>query len=613
MKYGQKKYLRWVVLCGFLVVLLTLALLAPILPLPHPHEGDLSQRLLPPLHEEAMLGTDTLGRDIMSRLIWGTRNSLAVALSATLLAAFLGSMIGITSGYFRGWYDALAMRGIDLLMAFPYLILALAIVAILGPGLINALLAIAIVNIPFFARTARGVTLGLNQQAFVEAARMGGQGHFSILRREIIPNVFPTLLITGTTTLGWMILETAGLSFLGLGAQPPTADLGAMLAEGRKIMLVHPHIALLPGLVIFLLVLSLNLLGDTVRDHLDPRLRGGALTAPGAATVVVVNHPRKIETKADAEVGPPEEADAEVGHPKAPSHFLAFILSYFKNWRVALRRDQEPTEGRRKTEASSCLLDIQNLRIAFGQGEQEVIAVKNLDLRISRGETVGLVGESGSGKSATAMAITRLLPSPQARILSGEVVFDGMDLIQLNAAELRKQRGSRISYVFQDPLGSLNPLMPVGRQIVEALHLQKNSSAAALKARAIECMERTGIPDPAAVFQVLPHELSGGQRQRIGIAMAIANRPDLIIADEPTTALDVTVQKKVLETFQQLVKEEGMAVLFISHDLGVVQSFCQRLYVLQSGEVVESGAIQKVLGDPQHPYTRKLISCIPVL
>lgn len=570
MKYWQARYMRGVVLSSILVAFLLLAFAAPFLPMPHPHEGDLAQRLLPPLHEEALLGTDTQGRDIMSRLIWGTRNSLAVALSATLLAAILGSIIGITSGYFRGWYDTLAMRGIDLLMAFPYLILALAIVAILGPGLINALLAIAIVNIPFFARTARGVTLGLRQQAFVEAARMGGQGHFSILRREIIPNVFPTLLITGTTTLGWMILETAGLSFLGLGAQPPTADLGAMLAEGRKIMLVHPHIALLPGFVIFLLVLSLNLLGDTVRDQLDPRLRGGALTAPGAATQV--NQPENL--------------------PKKKGELFPALRSSL---------------------SAPPLLDIQNLRIAFGQGDDEVVAVKGLNLHISRGETVGLVGESGSGKSATAMAITRLLPSPPARILSGKVIFNEQDLMQLNAADLRKQRGSRISYIFQDPLGSLNPLMPVGRQIVEALRREDNTSAAALNDRAIECMERTGMPEPAAVFNVLPHELSGGQRQRIGIAMAIANRPDLIIADEPTTALDVTVQKKVLEAFQQLVKEEGMAVLFISHDLGVVQAFCQRLYVMQSGEVVESGDIQKVLANPQHPYSRKLISCVPQL
>lgn len=572
MKYWQSKYMRWAILSSILLAFVLPALTAPWLPIADPHVGDLGQRLLPPLHENALLGTDTLGRDIMSRLIWGTRNSLAVALSATLLAAMLGSIIGITSGYFRGWYDALAMRGIDLLMAFPYLILALAIVAILGPGLINALLAIAIVNIPFFARTARGVTLGLKQQAFVEAARMGGQGHFSILLREIVPNVFPTLLITGTTTLGWMILETAGLSFLGLGAQPPTADLGAMLAEGRKIMLVHPHIALLPGLVIFLLVLCLNLLGDAVRDQLDPRLRGGALTAPGAATEV-------NQSTLNREKESSENADA--------NHSVA--------------------------KTSPVLLDIQDLSIVFGQGTSEVIAVKHLDLQIGHGEIVGLVGESGSGKSATAMAITRLLPSPPARITSGKVCFDDMDLLQLRADDLQQQRGRRISYIFQDPLGSLNPLMPVGRQIVEALRPEGKMSASALKSRALECLEQTGMPDPAAVFNTLPHELSGGQRQRIGIAMAIANRPDLIIADEPTTALDVTVQKKVLETFQQLVKEGGMAVLFISHDLGVVQSFCERLYVMKSGEVVESGNTQNILTQPKHPYTQKLIACVPRL
>ncbi|MCC5833351.1 MAG: dipeptide/oligopeptide/nickel ABC transporter permease/ATP-binding protein [Opitutales bacterium] len=560
----SKSLNQWIlsVAAVLIAVLVLLALTAPWLPIADPNESQLDQRLLPPLHPEALLGTDTLGRDIFSRLIWGLRVSLLVAIAATLVAAVIGSSIGILAGYARSWFDQLAMRGIDLLMAFPYLILALAIVAILGPGLINALLAIAIVNIPFFARTARGITLGLTREPFIEAARMGGQGHLSVLFREVLPNVFPTLLITSTTTLGWMILETAGLSFLGLGAQPPTADLGSMLADGRKLMLVHPHVALLPGLLIFVLVLGLNLLGDGLRDRLDPRLRGGALNAPGAATTV----------------------ESIVVSAKGP-----------------------------ETDSKQSLLSIRDLVIEFGQGAGVVRAVDGFQLEIHAGQSIGLVGESGSGKSATAMAITRLLPSPPGRIAAGSIEFDGRNLLSMNAEQLRRVRGKEVAYIFQDPLGSLNPLMPVGQQVAEAIHGAESMNRKALNEKVVALLEETGLPDPATLCKVLPHELSGGQRQRIGIAMALANDPRLIIADEPTTALDVTVQRKVLELLDTLRKNRGTALLFISHDLAVVQAMCSQIVVLKDGRIVEAGESETVLRTPKAAYTRQLIEAIPSL
>ncbi len=247
-----------------------LSLLAPLLPLANPDAVNLSQRLLPPLAEGHLLGTDTLGRDILARLLSGTRLSLAVALAAAAVSAFFGTTIGALAGYLGGLWDNVLMRGIDLLMAFPYLIFALALVAVLGPGLDNALIAISVVNIPFFARTVRGVAVGLARRQFVEAGRVLGGSHLRMLFRHLLPNLIPTVTVAATTTFGWMLLETAGLSFLGLGAQPPQADLGSMLADGRKLMLVHPHVALLPGLVIFILAAGINLFGDALRDWLDP-------------------------------------------------------------------------------------------------------------------------------------------------------------------------------------------------------------------------------------------------------------------------------------------------------------------------------------------------------
>jgi ABC-type dipeptide/oligopeptide/nickel transport system permease subunit len=269
-----------------LVLMVLVALVAPLLPLADPNATAPANRLLRPMTDGHLLGTDALGRDILSRIIWGLRVSLAVGISATLIAAFFGSLIGLTAGYVGGRTDDIMMRGIDMVMAFPYILLALAIVAVLGPGLINALYAIAIVNIPFFARNIRGVTLGLSRREFVDAARMSGKSHIRILFTEILPNVMPVIVVTMSTTVGWMILETAGLSFLGLGAQPPQADLGSMLGDGRRVLFNAPHVAIVPGVVIFLLVMSINLFGDGVRDVLDPRLKSGALTRPVARTAI---------------------------------------------------------------------------------------------------------------------------------------------------------------------------------------------------------------------------------------------------------------------------------------------------------------------------------------
>ncbi|MFP4536504.1 MAG: ABC transporter permease, partial [Alkalispirochaetaceae bacterium] len=266
------------------VVLLVLA--APILDLPDPDVTKLDVRLLGIGSPGHPLGTDQLGRDILSRLLWGTRVSLAVGVSATAIAATIGSLIGIFAAFYGGWLDNTLMRGIDMLMAFPYMLLALAIVAVLGPGLFNALIAISIVNIPFFARNVRGATVGLVRLEYVDAARLSGMNDFKILFTELLPNVLPVIFITISTTVGWMILETAGLSFLGLGAQPPRADLGSMLGEGRKLILTAPHVATLPGLVILVLVIGINLVGDGLRDILDPYLRSGALVSPRPATEV---------------------------------------------------------------------------------------------------------------------------------------------------------------------------------------------------------------------------------------------------------------------------------------------------------------------------------------
>ncbi|MDP9357561.1 MAG: ABC transporter permease [Chloroflexota bacterium] len=260
------------VLVVMLIVLIALA--APVLPLAAPNETSLGERLVPPFQGEHLLGTDHLGRDLLSRLIWGARVSLVLGIIAAVIASTAGALAGIVAGYFGGTVDQLIMRVIDIMLAFPYVLLAIALVAALGPGLFNAMIAIAVVNISFYARNIRGSVLTLRNQGYVEAARAAGATDASILARHILPNVVAPMLVLISMNVGWMIAETAGLSFLGLGAQPPRADWGSMLADGRQFITVAYHVATIPGVAILVLVLTLNIIGDSLRDLLDPRMRG---------------------------------------------------------------------------------------------------------------------------------------------------------------------------------------------------------------------------------------------------------------------------------------------------------------------------------------------------
>jgi peptide/nickel transport system permease protein len=258
---------------GFLLFMIIVSLLAPLLAPMDPDVTNLAQRLLPPGSPGHLLGTDELGRDLLSRLMWGGRISLAVGFSAVLVAMSAGVVIGLVSGYFGGWIDPVIMRLIDILMAFPSLLLAIAVVASLGPGLSNAMLAVSIVGIPYYARIVRGSVLTLRSQEFVQAARVVGASDGRIILRHILANSLAPLMVAATLDVGWMIMAAAGLSFLGLGAQPPTAEWGVMLSAGRQQIRNAPHLSIVPGLMIFLVVLALNFLGDGLRDALDPRLR----------------------------------------------------------------------------------------------------------------------------------------------------------------------------------------------------------------------------------------------------------------------------------------------------------------------------------------------------
>ncbi len=531
------------------------ALAAPLLPLPDPALTEPARRMLPVGMAGHPLGTDALGRDLLARLVWGARSSLAVGALATLAAALIGTLIGLAAGFFGRITDALLMRGIDVLMAFPYLLLALAIVAALGPGLGNAMLAIAVANVPFFARAVRGAVLDIRHQDYIDAARLSGHRGPWIIAFEVLPNLLPTVLLLMTTTLGWMVLETAGLSFLGLGAQPPQADLGSMLGEGRELLTTFPRVALLPGLVILVLVVGINLFGDALRDQLDPRL----------ATDAGERAPASLPTK-DAPL-----SDTDAG--------------------------QSP------------LLSVEDLCVLFPGTEGPVAAVDRVSLSLRRGERIGLVGESGSGKTLTALALLGFAPAGGR--LTGQVCVDGIDLIGLDAPTLRGLRGRRIAYVPQQPLVALDPLFRIGHQLTETVRAHPSHVSEDVDRRVTALLEMVGLDQLPGVRRRFPHELSGGQCQRVGIALALAHEPDLLIADEATTALDVTVQAEILDLLEDLSRGRERALIFVSHDLALVARLCERVLVLYAGRIVEDGPLAQVVRTPAHPYTAALLACSP--
>ncbi len=543
------------IVMGLVVVL---AILTPLLPLTDPDVTNTGNRFKPLFSDGAILGTDHLGRDLLSRLMWGTRLSLAVGFAAAIIAATIGAAIGIIAGFYGGRTDNIIMRGVDMLMAFPYILLALAIVAALGPGLMNALIAVAAVNIPFFARNIRGITVGIAHKEFVDAAGLSCMNDAHIILTEILPNVIPVIVIAMSTTIGWMILETAGLSFLGLGSQPPQADLGSMLGEARSALISNPHTSVVPGAMILIIVMAINLLGDGVRDALDPRLKSGALERPMPTT--------RVERSKDV---PAADSDA--------------------------------------------ILALQDLETQFHVKNRIYKAVGGVSLEVHPGECLGIIGESGSGKSVTALSVMGLVASPPGVITGGAVRFQGDDLIGAPYETLRALRGEKVAYIFQDPLATLHPLYTVGQQLIEAVQSHHKTPKEEARAHAVDLLKSVRIPNAESRIDSYPHEMSGGMRQRVGIAMALANDPEVIIADEPTTALDVTVQAQILSLLNDLRRERGLAIIFITHDFGVVAQLCDRVAVMYAGQIVEQGTTSEILDAPAHPYTAKLMDCVPEL
>jgi peptide/nickel transport system permease protein len=523
------------------------------------------------------LGTDDLGRDVLSRLIDGAQSSMQVTFETVALALVVALLVGLVAGFRGGWLDYLLMRGADAGLAFPPLVLALAVVAVLGTSTNDTALALAIVFAPGFARFARGQTLAIREESFVEASTSIGTPPTRIVLARILPNVMTGLVVGVAIALGSAVLAASGLAFLGLGPPPPAASWGGMLQEAYNTSLfTHPWSLVPSGLVIALTVLAFNTIGDSLRDTLS-----GA--TPRSRRQRGVKRQRGLT------------AVARSGQPLIPAQ--------------AARSFSDGVGSARA--AQPALLEVRDLSVEFETDAGRVRVVDGVSFDVAEGKIVGLVGESGSGKTVSSLAVLRLLPSPPAQIVGGSIRFDGKDLLDMEFDELRRIRGRDIAMVFQDPLASLDPSFTIGYQLTEAIRLHEKVTRAAARDRSARLLESVHIPDPVQRLSAYPHQLSGGMRQRVMIAMALTCHPRLLIADEPTTALDVTVQAQIVELLRELRQQEDLAVLFVTHDLALISELSDEIIVMYAGQVVEQSPTAELFGRPRHPYTAALLAASP--
>ena len=497
---------------AYVVVMIIIAIFANFLAPYNPADQFRDALLAPPFWQEGgsvshLLGTDDVGRDILSRLMYGARLSLLVGCLVVVLSLILGVVLGLVSGYFGGVVDSVIMRVVDIMLALPSLLLALVLVAIFGPSIVNASIALTFVALPHYVRLTRAAVLVEVNRDYVTASRVAGAGAMRQMFINILPNCLAPLIVQASLGFSNAILDMAALGFLGMGAQPPTPEWGTMLSDVLQFAQSAWWVVTFPGVAILLTVLAFNLMGDGLRD--------------------------------------------------APFR-----------------------------------------------------AVDRVSYSVNQGEVVGIVGESGSGKSVSSLAIMGLIDYP-GRVMAEKLEFNGRDLKRISEKERRQLVGAEVAMIFQDPMTSLNPCYTVGYQIMEAIKVHQGGNKKTRVQRAIDLLTLVGIPDPASRLDVYPHQLSGGMSQRVMIAMAIACRPKLLIADEPTTALDVTIQAQIIELLLELQQKENMALILITHDLALVAEAAHKIIVMYAGQVVETGDAEDIFRAPRHPYTQALLRALP--
>ncbi|MFG2881659.1 dipeptide/oligopeptide/nickel ABC transporter permease/ATP-binding protein [Streptomyces sp. NPDC048297] len=500
-----------------------------------------------------LLGTDRLGRDLLARLLSATWPSLLPAVAATLLGAAAGITLGALTAVVGGRAARLLGALINLLLAFPALLVAMFFAALFGAGAGGAVLALTVASAPGFARITQTLAAQVAGTDFMAAARVLGLRRHRLLLRHVLPHIAEPLMLNTTVAAGSALVALSGLSFLGLGVRPPSYDWGLLLSQGLDRIYTEPLPAVAPGIAIVYAAVAFQLLGEMLA---------------GAAARQARPHP----------------GEEPVAHP--------------------VRADRPASVDH--------VLEVEDLRVVLPTADGVVRPVRGVTLVLRRGEMVGLVGESGSGKSLTALAIADLLPDG-ARASWGTHRFLGTDVGSSTREERRRQLATGMALVFQNPASAFNPSLRIGTQMTEAVRAHRGTPRAEAVEQALARLERVALPAGRRLLRSRPFQLSGGQRQRVAIAMASMMRPALLIADEPTTALDVTVQRQIMDLLRRIRHDDATAILFISHDIALVADACDRVLVMYGGMIVENLPARELASGARHPYTRMLVASVPDL
>lgn len=536
------------------LVLLTVGfgtVFAPVLATHDLLDSTLQDAFAPP-GGEYLLGADSAGRDVWTRLLFGARNTLGGALLALAVAMVLGIPGGLLAGYLGRTFDTVASWVVDLVMSLPAMIVLLAARAVLGPTVWALMIILGVLAAPSFYRLVRGIVINVRGELYVDAAKVSGLPGWRIVGRHILVVVRAPIIIQISLVAGVALGLQAGLEFIGVGSSTAVPTWGSMLDEGFQNLTRNPTLILWPALALGLTSAGFVLFAVAIRDVLESRGDQGS----------------------------------------------------------ARRRSLRPYQAGSAVPDEQALLSIRSLAIAYpGLGGQEKEVVHDVNVDVRAGEIVGLVGESGSGKTQSAFAALGVLPAT-GRVVRGRIAIDGTEVIGLRPRQWRRLRSTTVAYVPQEPMSNLDPSFTIGSQLVEAIRAGTARTRAQAREHALDLLTQVEIVDPERTFAAYPHEISGGMAQRVLIAIAMSCDPKLLIADEPTTALDVTVQAEVLGLLRRLQRKRGLGVLLVTHNLGVVADLCDRVSVMEQGRTVETGAAAQVLTDPAEPYTQQLLAAM---